>query len=734
MAADNSVVGPIARLQASLPTGRTLPPRMWRLRHAWMLRVLWAHAVALFAWGMVAGNPLWHAALDAAPVFAWGAIGARRRFSRRGRAAAVSIGLLTASAVVVHLMNGAIEGHFHFFVMVSLLALYEEWFPYLLAFAYVLAHHGLMGVLAPSSVYNHAGAVAHPWRWAAIHALFIAGLGIVNVVHWRLNEDARAATAHSDERFRSAFDDAPIGMALVGLDGVVQRANEALVAQVGGDAVGLALTELVCVEDLGGRPFPAADTGLELRYRDRDGWALWHHSVLAGRNGEPELWISHCIDVSERKAAEDELSWQAHHDPLTGLPNREQFLARLGGDLDRRRVAVLFIDIDDFKVVNDSLGHGAGDRLLTAVAERLARVVRPDDVIARFGGDEFTILLRDVATEGEALAVADRVADALRDPLVLDGEHRYVTASVGLSFSAPGGDAHALLRDADAAMYRAKDLGKARSEVFDESMRRDAVERLELESALRGALDQGELRLVYQPLVSLADGRVTGVEALLRWQHPLHGLIGPVRFVPIAERNGLIIPIGAWVLAEACRQLALWRDETLTMSVNVSLRQLGATDFVATVSAALERAGVAPGRLCLEITETAMMADLATMTETLHALKALGVRLAVDDFGVGHASLRRLRALLPVDTLKIDKSFVDGIASDADDAAIVEGVVRLAHSLGLQAVAEGVETVEQVAMLRAWSCQTGQGYHFARPGEPNAVARMLAAGPARQAA
>jgi len=591
-----------------------------------------------------------------------------------------------------------------------------------------------MGALAPSSVYNHPDAVAHPWRWAAIHALFIGGLGVVNVVHWRLNEDARAATAHSDERFRSAFDEAPIGMALVGLDGVVQRANAALRTQVGDDPAGRPLIDLVLASDLAGRPFPTAATELELRYRDGRGWGLWHHSRLPGRDGEPEAWISHCIDVSERKRAQDELSWQAHHDPLTGLPNREQFLERLGGALaDRQRhVAVLFVDLDDFKVVNDSLGHGAGDRLLSAVAERLSRVLRPDDVIARFGGDEFTILLPGVASEHDALAVAARVAEVLREPLVLDGERRYVSASVGLSFSAPGDDGsdpQALLRDADAAMYRAKELGKARCEVFDESMRRHALERLDLESGLRQALHFGELRLVYQPLVTLDDERVTGVEALLRWDHPVYGAIPPLRFVPLAERNGLIIPIGAWVVQEACRQLAVWGDETLVMSVNVSSRQLGTTDLVETVRSALDEAGVAPERLCLEITETAMMADPGTMGETLIALKELGVRLAVDDFGVGHASLRQLRALLPVDTLKIDKSFVDGITDDADDAAIVEGVVRLAHSLGLRAVAEGVETAEQVAMLRAWGCQTGQGYHFARPGEAADVARMLSAVP-----
>jgi diguanylate cyclase (GGDEF)-like protein/PAS domain S-box-containing protein len=702
-----------------------------------MLRLLWVHAVALFAWGLLAGHPLWHAALDAGPVLVCGAIASRSGLSRRGRAVAVCVGLLTSSAVVVHLMNGAIEGHFHFFVMVSVLALYEEWFPYLLAFAFVLGHHGLMGALEPASVYNHPDAVAHPWRWAAVHALFIGALGIVNVVHWRLNEEARADAIHSRERFRQAFDDAPIGMALTSVDGVVERANTVLCERIGADPAGRPLADIVDADDLAGRPFPAARGEVELRYRASGAWGLWHHSPLTGRDGRPEAWISHCIDVSKRKFAEEELSWQANHDALTGLPNRELFLERLSGALGREgQVAVLLIDLDDFKVINDSLGHGAGDRLLSGVAERLCRVLRPGDVIARFGGDEFTVLLPGIASEAYALQVARRLADALREPLVLDGERRYVTASIGVSFSAPSeDDPHALLRDADAAMYRAKETGKSRYEVFDDSMRERAMERLELESGLRHALDDGELRLVYQPLVTLDDGRVTGVEALLRWDHPIFGLVAPLRFVALAERNGLIIPIGAWVLQEACHQLAAWGHDGLSMSVNVSARQLGSTDLVDVVRAVLEDSGIEPRRLCLEITETAMMADPAAIGETLAALKALGVRLAVDDFGVGHASLRQLRALLPVDTLKIDKSFVDGITKDADDAAIVEGVVRLAHSLGLQAVAEGVETAEQVAMLRGFSCQTGQGYHFARPAGADEIALMLAGGPpARRAA
>jgi diguanylate cyclase (GGDEF)-like protein len=696
-----------------------------------MVRIVWAHAVVLLAWGLLLGHPLWHAALDAAPIALAGAIAAHDGLSQRIRSATVAMGLLTASAVVVHLMNGAIEGHFHFFVTVTLLALYEEWFPYLLAGAFVLLHHGLMSLVDPRSVYNHPSALAHPWLWAAIHTAFIAALGLINVVHWRLNEDARAFAAATEQRFRSAFEEAPIGMALVDLDGVVQSANAVLCERIGADPTGRRLADLVLPGDLAGRPFPAAGSELELRYRDARGWGLWRHSQLPGPDGSPQAWISHCIDVSKHRYAEEELSWRANHDALTGLPNRELFLERLSGFLTRRagHVAVLFVDLDDFKVVNDSLGHEAGDRLISAVAERLSKVLRPDDVIARFGGDEFSVLVPGVTSEDDALVVARRLADALREPIVIDGERRYVSASVGLTQSVPeeGVDAQSLLRDADAAMYRAKELGKARCEVFDASMRQDAVERLELEGALRHALDEGELRLVYQPVVTLASGRIIGVEALLRWHHPVLGVIPPLRFIPAAERNGLIIPIGAWVVHEACLQLAAWGNERLSMAVNVSARQLGTSDFVDTVRSALEGSGVEPGRLSLEITETAMMADLGAMSDTLTALKAIGVRLAVDDFGVGYASLRQLRELLPVDTLKIDKSFVDGITTDADDAAIVEGVVRLAHSLGLQAVAEGVETAEQASLLRAWSCQAGQGYHFARPVDPEGVERLLEA-------
>jgi EAL domain-containing protein (putative c-di-GMP-specific phosphodiesterase class I) len=282
------------------------------------------------------------------------------------------------------------------------------------------------------------------------------------------------------------------------------------------------------------------------------------------------------------------------------------------------------------------------------------------------------------------------------------------------------------LRDADAAMYRAKERGKARCEVFDGSMRDEALERLELETALRGALDRDELRLVYQPIVRLADERVVAAEALLRWHHPELGVISPARFIPLAERVGLIGPIGAWVVREACRQLAAFGDDELVVTVNVSALQLAAPGFVDVVVGALVDSRLPAGRLCLEITETVMITDSDAVRETMVALKAVGVRLAVDDFGVGHASLRHLRSLLPVDTLKIDKSFVDGITGDAADAAIVHGVVRLADSLGMRAVAEGVETAEQAALLAGWGCSSAQGYHFARPMAPDDLVALLA--------
>ncbi|HWH93904.1 MAG TPA: sensor domain-containing diguanylate cyclase [Baekduia sp.] len=481
-------MGVVSDLISALPRGRTLPVESWRARHAWMVRVLWAHVVGLLAWGLLLGDPAWHAAVDVAPIAISGAGASYTGFSRRGRAALVCIGLLTCSALVVHLMNGAIEGHFHFFVMVTLVALYEEWFPYLLAIAFVAAHHGLTGLLQPGAVFNHPAAIAHPWRWASIHALFITALGVVNLVSWRMHEDERERTAQSKERLRWAFEDAPTGMAFVDLDGRVQRVNAALCRTTGfraAELVGEPLARLVFERDGEHRGFPSDECREgEWRYRRRDmthGWALWHHSLVVDGGGAPLAWVSHCLDISERKDAEELLAWRATHDALTGLPNREHFLRHLGDELARRqadpgsgRVTLLFLDIDDFKDVNDSLGHEAGDRLLIEVAARLREALRPEDLIARFGGDEFTVLLSDTPSDSDVVALAARLGDAVRRPVTLDGAQVQVSASVGLAFTDADqdpADPDVLLRDADAAMYYAKGTGKNRLEQFDGSMR-----------------------------------------------------------------------------------------------------------------------------------------------------------------------------------------------------------------------------------------------------------------------
>lgn len=723
---------PIAAIRAWLPEGNQLPAEQWASRHRAMFFILVAHIPVMLIWGLLKGYGVVHSVLDIVPIAIPALFANSPRLSRRGREAAVALGLLSASAILVHLMDGAVEAHFHFFVMVALLALYEEWFPYLLAFAYVLLHHISMSLASSSSVFNHPDAVEHPLKWSVIHAVFIGAQGVICLVGWKMNEEARREATRSKELFGSAFDDAPIGMALVGLDGTIREANTALTrrwnqAADGLELVGRQLRELVHPDDVTDAAFPGT-TAMELRHADGSGWGQWRHAPMHDDQGKPLGWVSHCIDVTRRRNLESDLVWRAHHDALTGLPNRTMFMQCLDASIaEGRGASVVFLDLDDFKVVNDSLGHGAGDELLKAFATRLEASLGADDLVARFGGDEFVVLIRGTAVEADALAVTGRIVDELRTPVFIDGEPIYVSSSMGVRLcpaeEAAAGDV--ALRDADSAMYRAKQLGKGRCEVFDDEMRRLALERLELETALHTVLDRDELFLVYQPLVELPSGAITGVEALLRWQHPTIGLVSPVDFIPLAEQNGTIVDIGVWVVEEACRQAAAWGDPSLKVSVNVASQQLAGAGFVEAVRRAIRSAGIRPQQLCLEITETAVLGDSEATTRSLTALIDLGVGLAVDDFGVGYASLSHLRQLLPVNTLKIDKSFVDGLLEGEEDAAIVEGVIGLAHSLGLTVVAEGVEYHEQVELLSRWGCETGQGYHFARPLPASEIAERL---------
>jgi diguanylate cyclase (GGDEF)-like protein len=444
----------------------------------------------------------------------------------------------------------------------------------------------------------------------------------------------------------------------------------------------------------------------------------------------------------ERRRSEEETRHQALHDPLTGLPNRVLFRDRLEHALARATrsassVAVMFLDVDNFKVINDSLGHEAGDSVLVELAPRLAQALRSGDTVARFGGDEFVLLCEEIQDEAEALEIAERVQECFARPFLLRGAEHVVTASIGVAVRSSGEDGpEGLIRDADAAMYHAKQRGRARHELFNATLRRDALDRLRIGGELRQALEREELRVHYQPVISLHTGEIVAVEALVRWQHPERGLLGPGEFVPVAEESGLIVPLGKWVLREAVRMAGHWRalrpepPAPLVVSVNVSARQMGEPDLVANVAGLLEESGVDPRQLALEITETVLVEDPLASAETLSALRKLGVKLVLDDFGTGYSSLGYVKHF-PLDFLKLDRSFVAELGEGARDAAIVSAVVEMSKALEAGVVAEGVETECQLEQIIALGCNLAQGFYFARPLPPERIDELLLAAPWR---
>jgi diguanylate cyclase (GGDEF)-like protein/PAS domain S-box-containing protein len=485
---------------------------------------------------------------------------------------------------------------------------------------------------------------------------------------------------------------------------------------------------------------PGADRRTEMRLRDAGG--VWRPTemILINLLQEPgvEGIVATVRDITDRKAFEEQLTRQAFYDSLTSLPNRALFQDRLAQAMDRAhrrqgQVGLLFIDLDNFKLVNDSLGHHLGDVLLAEAAARLQACVRVEDTVARLGGDEFVILLHQVTEEADALLMAERVAQQFGRPFTLNGRDVVVTASVGIALEAAGHEAaDSLLRNADVAMYRAKTTAQGRHVVFEASMHSDALMRLELESDLRHALERGEFRVHYQPIISLRSGRIVEAEALVRWLHPTRGLVAPSDFVPIAEETGLIVPLGQWVLEQACRQAAVWQaahptDPPLTMSVNLSPRQFQQPTLVEQVIRALNEAGLAPGSLKLEITEGVAMRDAEATIIVLERLKQLGVLIAIDDFGTGYSSLAYLRRL-PLDVLKIDRSFVTGAGENQEDTAIVRAIISLAHSLELTITAEGIETTRQALLMQSWGCERGQGYYWSQPVDTAMFTTILAAG------
>ena len=562
----------------------------------------------------------------------------------------------------------------------------------------------------------------------------------------------------SERRFHSAFTHASIGMALLAFNGRILQANPALCTLLGRDEEALrqnAFQALVLAEDrsrverqLGlshAREFEGFAT--ELRCQHADGGTVWlaiHCSFFTEPDAAEPCLILQAQDVSARRNAEAGLAHMAFHDSLTGLPNRRRFLESLAEAVRRSQAnprhawAVMFLDFDRFKLVNDSLGHNAGDELLQQLARRLQDKLRPSDTVARLGGDEFAILAERIEHERDAVVLAERLMDALRQPFLLGGNEITASASIGITFSAFGYDsAEAVLRDADTAMYKAKSEGKARFAVFDTSLHTAVSERLRLEGELRQAIAKGQLSVVYQPLFKLGPDRrdsshaLSGFEALVRWQHPSGDVLQPTSFLPIAEETGQMLQVSDFVLHCACQQLRQWQISSpelaeLTMSINLSSHDLAHPALVARVSRAIVEAGLRPEHLTLELTEDILMSNIAGAVDMLSALRRLGVRLAVDDFGTGYSSLSHL-SRLPIDSLKIDRSFVHQLRRNSDDSAVVAAIVQLGSTLRKAVVAEGIETADQIDQLRELGCEMGQGFHLASPLTEQAAGEWLAA-------
>jgi diguanylate cyclase (GGDEF)-like protein/PAS domain S-box-containing protein len=544
----------------------------------------------------------------------------------------------------------------------------------------------------------------------------------------------------SEEQFRLTFEMAPIGMAITSLDGKFQRVNQALC-----DALGYSKSEL-----------------LELTFSDisyPEDWELhqsWEQKLARGQesvfqiekrhiaqngrvvdtllkvvmvcdtDGKPIHFNNQIVDITDRKKMERQLQHDALHDALTGLPNRALFLDRLEQQLKKAKrqenylFAVLFLDLDRFKVVNDSAGHSIGDKLLIQIARRLEKCISPTDTVARFGGDEFTILIENIQTIEQATVVAESIYQTLTFSFNLEGYELFTTASIGIALSSQGYEnPEDILRDADLTMYSAKDRGKARYEIFDCGMRDRALQRLQLETDLRRAIEREEFEVYYQPITSLDMGKLAGFEALARWRHPVRGAISPAEFIPVAEETGAIVPLGIWLLEESCRQLRSWQlkyphNSALKISVNLSGKQLREPQLIEQIDRILAVTELDGKYLKLEITESLLIENIESVITILSTLKQRGIQFSIDDFGTGYSSLSYLHRF-PVDTIKIDRSFIRQMEEDRENIAIIRAIITLAHGLNMDIVAEGIETTAQLAQLKLLGCEYGQGFFFAQP-------------------
>jgi diguanylate cyclase (GGDEF)-like protein/PAS domain S-box-containing protein len=599
-----------------------------------------------------------------------------------------------------------------------------------------------------------AGKLTQDYGFWAV-SLVMPMLAAVYLAYRPYLEAARRHTLElqrSEARFRSTFDHSAIGMGLVDVHGRWLRVNQSLCKMLGyseQELKSMNFRTLIHRDDLPqalkyvnllleGR-LPAFQ--MEKRYLHKNGaatWVLWSASLARESDAQARL-IFQVQDITERQRAKEQLLRDAFHDGLTGLPNRALFMQHLKLTLEQvrrqeeRPFAVLFLDLDRFKIINDSLGHMIGDQLLVGTARRLESCLRPGDRVARLGGDEFTLLIRNINDITDATQIAERIRQELTQPFNLDGQEVFTTVSIGIAHSAIGYEQpEDMLRDADTAMYRAKARGKARHEIFDKDMHSQTRSRLQIETDMRRAIENNEFCVHYQPIVTLETGRLQGFEALVRWEHPEQGLISPANFIPIAEDTGLIVDIGRQVLRESCRQMREWQLRyphgfALQVSVNLSGKQFLQPDLIEQIKAILRETQLEPKHLKLEITETVVMENVEVATNMLRQIRALGIELSIDDFGTGYSSLSYLHRF-PLNTLKVDRSFVTQMRGNNENTEIVRTIVTLARTLGMNVIAEGVETPEQLAQLRALDCKYGQGYFFSKPRPAKEAGKLVASG------
>jgi diguanylate cyclase (GGDEF)-like protein/PAS domain S-box-containing protein len=733
----------VHRAAVAFPAGVDLGHEEWDNRHRWINGLVNIHVPLIVIFAFFRGGGTLHNLSEALPTAALALVASRQTFTRRTRAVAASLGLMVSSAVLVHLAGGVTEMHFHFFVMLGVISLYQDWRPFLASIGFVAAHHAVLGSLRPQDVFDEGAAWHDPLLWAGVHAFFVLAACGVSVVSWRIVEDghrrSRAKLEASERRFRTLIEHATDVVTVIDIEGVIiydSPSSESVIGFSPADRVGSRGADFIHPEDqdLAVQTFaraaehPSGVATGEFRGRHREGHYLWLEVSIRNMLDDPDVGgvVVNFHDITERKALEEQLAHQAFHDPLTGLANRALLLDRVQHARDtlvRRpgeRMALVYVDLDDFKTVNDGMGHEAGDELLKLTAQRIEAALRPGDTAARLGGDEFAVLLEKLPNPAVAYEVGARILEALGEPFDFAGSTVTLNASIGIAVGNGMDDAAALLRNADLAMYQAKGGGKGRFEVYEAGMHAAVVERMAMKADLRRAVEAGEFEPHYQPIVDLDTGRVTGVEALVRWHHPERGLMAPATFIPMAEETGLIVPIGIRVLTQACTDAAGWQvafgdQAPATVSVNLSARQIQDPNLVSDVAAALRVSGLAPQALVLEITESILIDDAAAASKTLAALKALGLSIALDDFGTGYSSLSYLDRF-PVDIVKIDKSFIDALVSGGvAGSPLVTAIVNLGSLLGLGVTAEGIEHPEQVAHLRQIGCARGQGYYFAKP-------------------